>query len=127
MNEDFLKCLNDMMIKADRNNQELRNDVKIRMEELSIKVDNAKKEAIEKEKRDEDKMREMGRRLEKIENKLKVNQDQCEKREKLAQEQRKRTSEFKAAVGLKQDKEEVEFLGERKSENMEQADRGMQS
>ena len=100
-NDDLLRVLNSLKIQADENTANLRKDVNLRIDEIAKKVDNVKNEAIEKEKRDEQKLSEVHKRLEQIETNMINNKDKCAERERLAAEQKDRTDAFKNAVGLK--------------------------
>ena len=91
-----------MRLEAGKSNTE----VMKRMSNLEKKVDNAKEEASEKDKRDEEKIAGLQQRLTLIKKKLQITTDQCGKREKLAKEQRDRTNAFKEAVGIEVIEEE---------------------
>ena len=132
-NEDILKFLNTLKDQADKNTFNLRKDMKnvnSRLNELSEKVETAKTDAIEKENRDEVKMKEVQDRLEKIELKLTAAEVKCNDREKVVQEQVSRTNEFKLAIGLETSAPEpvtkpktwTEVLKENKKKNEERID-----
>ena len=61
-----------------------------KIDELTIKVDNAKSEAIDKEIRNKEKIDRVCDRLNTIEENLRITKDTCEKRKKSAEEQRNR-------------------------------------
>ena len=65
-NDDILKFLNTFKDQVDKNNMNLRKDMKnvnTRLNELTDKVETAKNDAIEKESRDKIKMQEVQKRL----------------------------------------------------------------
>ena len=67
-NDDLLKFLNTLKDQADKNTTNLRKDMKSvnsRLNELSEKVETAKKDAMEKENRDDKILKEVQDRLEK--------------------------------------------------------------
>ena len=105
------------------------------MNVLTDKVETAKNEAIEKENRDEIKMQEVQKRLEKIEIKLTEAEEKCKNRENVAQEQATRTEVFKRAVGLEvtapepvsKPKTWTEILKDSKQKNEERIDKDKQS
>ena len=102
-NDDLLKFLNTLKDQADKNTMNLRKDMKSvnsRLNELSEKVETAKKEAMEKENRDDKVLKEVQDRLEKIEIKLTAAEVKCKDIERTVLEQAKRTDEFKKAVGI---------------------------
>ena len=106
-NDDIMKFLNTMKIQAERNNDELKNHVKIKIDELTEKVEVAKKDADEKEGRDKVQMEKLCSRLNLIEENLRDTKDKCEKRKKDEEEQRKRANYFKEAVGLETNEEPI--------------------
>ena len=100
-NDDIMSFLRKLKIQADKNSEEVKNQVKIKIDELSEKVDNVQREASEKEKRNKDKMDSVNTRLAKIEEQLIAAKDKCEERETLAKEQFERSDKFRESMGLK--------------------------
>ena len=116
-NEELMECLKKLGIQAeknakdnkreaDKNTKELKRDVTKKIEDLEKKVDSAMNEAIEKEARDEVKLKAMNKRLEDIENKIKSQNDKWEMRLKEKEEQKDRVKYFNEAVGLNIETEE---------------------
>ena len=99
-NDDILRVLNDMKAQANANNEALRKDVNEKMTTLTEKIDTVKKDAIEKETRDDAKMSGILSRLDSIEKKMYENKNKCEENKIERQKQADRTSAFKEAVGL---------------------------
>ena len=58
-NDDLLSFLKDLKIQAEKNNEEIKLQVKTRIDELAAKVDKAKEEAFEKEKNDKANMKKL--------------------------------------------------------------------
>ena len=99
-NEDILKYLNDMKNQASASNEALRKDVKEQMNTLSTKIDNVKKEADEKNMRNEIKMKGILSRLDSIEKNINENKNKCEKGKEERRKQVDRVNTFKETVGL---------------------------
>ena len=99
-NEDIMKMLNSLKMQADRNNEDLKNQVMKRIDGLEEKVDKAEKKATEKDTRDAQNINVIQKRLDNIENNIKTVKDQCDNKRKEAEEQLKRTNNFREAVGL---------------------------
>ena len=102
--------MREMKEQADKNTSSLKNDMRVvnsRLNELSDKVENAKKKALEKENKDEKVLKSVQDRLEKIEIKLTEAENKCKEREKSVKENMKRTNEIKKSMGL-----EVEVIAD---------------
>ena len=96
LNDDLMNALNRMGIKADNNAKEMSR----KFEDLEKKVDSAKKEAREKEERDDKKLEKMNRRLDEFEKELKRNAEANKRKSVEKAAQKERLSNFKEAVGL---------------------------
>ena len=105
--DDIMKFLNTMKVQAEKNSDDLKKHVKEKIDELTEKVEKAKKEADEKENRDKIQIEKMCTRLNMIEDNLKDTKNKCEKRKKEEEEQRKRANDFKEAVGLETNEEPI--------------------
>ena len=99
-NDDIIRLLNDMKAQANVNNEALRKDVNEKMTTLTEKIDTVKKDAMEKETRDDAKMSGILSRLDLIEKKMYENKNKCEENKNERKKQVERTSAFKEAVGL---------------------------
>ena len=99
-NEDILKYLNDMKKQASESNDALRKDVGEKIDTLTEKIDTVKKDAEEKEVRNDLKMKGILQRLESIEKKMIDEKDKREENKAERQNQHERTKAFKEAVGL---------------------------
>ena len=97
-----------MKSQADKNNEDLKNHVKEKIDELTVKVEQAKIDALEKEIKDKEKMDSVCDRLKKIEENMRKEKDKGEERARLAEEQRVRTRTFKEAVGMDATEEPTE-------------------
>ena len=91
-NDDIIRILNDMKQQANANNEALRKDVNEKMSNLTEKIDTVKKDAVDKEKRDDAKMSGILSRLDSIEKKMYQNKNKCEEnkieRQKQARQDR---------------------------------------
>ena len=80
-----MRFLTAMKIQAEQISEELKNQVKEKFDELTIKVDNAKEDALVKEKRDKVKVDQVCQRLNQIKTNLKMTKDKWENRMKQAE------------------------------------------
>ena len=99
-NEDILKYLNDMKTQANANNDALRRDVNEKLNLMTEKIDTVKKDAEDKEERNNLKMKGIIDRLDSIENKFKDNKNKCEQNIEERKKQMERMKTFKESVGL---------------------------
>ena len=99
-NEDILRVLNDMKAQASANNDALRKDVNEKLSILTEKIDTVKRDATDKETRNDAKMSGILQRLDSIEKNMYENKNKCEENKKERQNQKERTKAFKEAVGL---------------------------
>ena len=99
-NDDILRVLNDMKVQANASNEALRRDVNEKMGMLTNKIDTVKKDAIDKEERNDVKMKGIADRLDSIEKKMFQNKNKCEENKFERQKQLERTNAFKNSVGL---------------------------
>ena len=90
-----------MGIKNDLNAEDLKREMTRKIEDLEKKVDGAKKDAKEREKRDDKKLEMMNKRLDDFEKRLKSNADNLEQKTKEKSAQLERMKNFNEAVGLK--------------------------
>ena len=110
-----MKLLNELKTQADRNSEKMDRKFMKRIDELEDKVDGAKIEAKEKEKREEERIKKIQDRLDKMELSLDKTKNKCSQREKETKEQGERTRAFKEAVGLSTE-ENKEDKGEERRE-----------
>ena len=99
-NDDILSYLNDMKAQANSNNEALRKDVNKKMNLLTEKIDTVKKDAMEKETRNDVKMKGIMQRLDSIEKKMYDNKNKCEENKEERKRQLDRTNAFKESFGL---------------------------
>ena len=99
-NDDLMKRLNEMMNQNKTDNNDLRKDVNERLKIMTEKIDTAKDEAIEKEKRNDIKMIGILKRLDSIEEKMESSKDKSAENEEERRRQKERTKTFKESVGL---------------------------
>ena len=118
-NEDILKYLNDMKNQANANNDALRRDVNEKLNIMTEKIDKVKKDAEEKDERNDIKMKGIIERLDSIENKFNDNKNKCEQNNEERKKQLERTKAFKESVGLV-DKPEDTSRGKTWSELVDQ-------
>ena len=81
-------------------NEALRKDVNDKLFVMSEKIDTVKMDALEKEKKNDEKMKGILDRLNSIEKNMYKNKNKCEENKLERQKQQERTEAFKEAVGL---------------------------
>ena len=111
--DDLYNLLNSLKIQADNNTNTIKEEMKKGMDDMNEKLEEVKKEACAKEKRDEMKMKGVEERLKTIEKKLKNAKDKCAEREELARKQLERVNEFKESVGLEKEIEPEKDKGKK--------------
>ena len=89
-----------MKMQVNVSNEALRRDINEKMNTLTEKIDNVKKDADEKDTRNEIKMKGIMNRLDSIEKKMSENKNKCEENKEERNKQMDRTNAFKEAVGL---------------------------
>ena len=99
-NDDIIRILNDMKGQSKVDNDALRKDVNDKLCILTEKIDTVKNDALEKEKKNDEKMKGILDRLNSIEKNMYKNKNKCEQNKLERQKQQERTEAFKEAVGL---------------------------